>query len=61
MARICPDPELLQTFTGKTRNGGAPYRTESKLAILDAISVTFWGALARTLTAGVASLFGTDT
>jgi vacuolar iron transporter family protein len=40
--------------------GGLAARAGGAAIMMGAIRVTFWGALAMALTAGVGSLFGTD-
>ena len=40
--------------------GGLAARAGGAAVMLGAMRVTFWGALAMALTAGVGSLFGTD-
>ena len=40
--------------------GGLAARAGGAAVMLGAMRVTFWGALAMALTAGIGSLFGTD-
>jgi len=57
------DSSCLRNFTGIPRPSGRAGRTpgrRSRNVGRGAMRVTFWGALAVALTAGVGSLFGTD-